>query len=145
LRDFKSGRIMQMVATDVASRGIHVDDIGLVVNYDFPQQVEDYIHRIGRTGRAGKKGSSVTFFTQQDGKKAKALIKILNDAGQPVPHELQQIGSRNFYGGGNRRYGGGNRGGQRGGGGRKFKIEGRGGSGGGFRKRSDGNDRYQPY
>jgi len=118
LKNFKSGRIQIMVATDVASRGIHVNDISLVVNYDFPQNVEDYIHRIGRTGRAGNKGTAITFFTQQDGKKAKPLVKILQDAGQQVPKELAAMAARNYFGGGGgRRWRGGKRGGSRGGGG----------------------------
>ena len=50
-----------MVATDVAARGIHVDGISHVVNYDLPEQAEDYVHRIGRTGRAGKRGTAISF------------------------------------------------------------------------------------
>ena len=49
-----------MIATDVASRGLHVDDITHVINYDLPQDAEDYVHRIGRTARAGKKGTAIT-------------------------------------------------------------------------------------
>merc|ERR1712113_697102 len=56
LNDFKNGDMNIMLATDVASRGVHVDDIKLVINFDFPSKMEDYIHRIGRTGRAGNKG-----------------------------------------------------------------------------------------
>jgi len=114
LRQFKTGAARIMVATDVASRGIHVDDIVLVVNFDFPQNIEDYVHRIGRTGRAGRKGTAITFFTAQDGRKAKPLIKILQDAGQEVPPELVKLGSQSFFGGGRdngRRWrGGGGRG-----------------------------------
>merc|ERR1719300_1761975 len=89
LRDFKSGRVQVMVATDVASRGIHVDDISIVV--DFPQNIEDYVHRIGRTGRAGNKGTAITFFTREDSRKARPLIKILVEAEQEVPPELQTL------------------------------------------------------
>ncbi len=60
LDDFKSGKIEVLVATDVAGRGIHVDDISHIVNYNLPEDPEDYIHRIGRTGRAGAEGVSVT-------------------------------------------------------------------------------------
>lgn len=89
LSDFKSGSIDIMVATDVASRGIHVNDIGLVINYDFPQCLEDYIHRIGRTGRAGAFGTAVTFFDMsKDGKKARGLANILREANQEVPPQL---------------------------------------------------------
>ncbi|MBW2195325.1 MAG: DEAD/DEAH box helicase, partial [Deltaproteobacteria bacterium] len=60
MQRFKAGEIKILVATDVASRGIHVDDIDIVINYDIPQDPEDYIHRIGRTGRAGKAGKAIT-------------------------------------------------------------------------------------
>ena len=60
MQQFKSGDIKILVATDVASRGIHVEDIDIVINYDIPQDPEDYVHRIGRTGRAGKTGRSIT-------------------------------------------------------------------------------------
>ncbi|PJC37197.1 hypothetical protein CO046_01650 [Candidatus Peregrinibacteria bacterium CG_4_9_14_0_2_um_filter_53_11] len=69
LEDFKSGRIRILVATDIAARGIDVDDIELVVNYDLPENAEDYVHRIGRTGRAGKTGKAVSFaFPDERGK-----------------------------------------------------------------------------
>ena len=63
LQGFKDGVYRILVATDVAARGIHVDDIGHVVNYDLPQEAENFIHRIGRTGRAGARGASWTFVT----------------------------------------------------------------------------------
>jgi len=61
LLEFKSGNAQVLVATDVAARGIHVDDITHVINYDLPNTFEDYVHRIGRTGRATKKGKALTF------------------------------------------------------------------------------------
>jgi ATP-dependent RNA helicase DDX5/DBP2 len=63
LMQFKTGKIRILVATDVASRGLDIPDVELVINYDFPKQIEDYIHRIGRTGRAGKKGETVSYLT----------------------------------------------------------------------------------
>jgi len=60
LEDFQKGNIYILIATDVASRGLHVDDITHVINYDLPQDAEDYVHRIGRTARAGKKGTAIT-------------------------------------------------------------------------------------
>merc|ERR1712083_235634 len=79
LKNFKSGRKMILVATDVAARGIHVNDIGLVINYDFPNNCEDYVHRIGRTGRAGRTGIAVTLFDlQKDGKKARQFVQLLD-------------------------------------------------------------------
>jgi len=124
LRQFRSGQVQIMVATDVASRGLDIDQVGVVINYDFPAGrggVEDYVHRIGRTGRAGNKGTSYTFFLPTDSRRARELIKILEQAGQEVPQQLRDM----MYGGGGggRRRGGG---GRWGGGGR-----GRGGGGGG--------------
>lgn len=66
LEDFRSGKVNLVVATDVAGRGIHVDDISLVVNYDFPYEADDYIHRIGRTGRAGTMGTAVSFACEDE-------------------------------------------------------------------------------
>ena len=66
LEDFRSGKVRVVVATDVAGRGIHVDDIGFVVNYDFPYEPEDYIHRIGRTGRAGHQGTAISFADENE-------------------------------------------------------------------------------
>ena len=63
LASFQSGKSRVLVATDVASRGIHVDDIAQVINYDLPAIAEDFIHRVGRTGRAGATGTAATFFT----------------------------------------------------------------------------------
>jgi ATP-dependent RNA helicase RhlB len=60
IEDFKSGRLQYLVATDVAARGLHVDNLDLVVNYDLPEDPENYVHRIGRTGRTGKSGSAIT-------------------------------------------------------------------------------------
>ena len=66
LDDFKKGNIGVLVATDVAGRGIHVDNVSHVINYDLPEDPEDYVHRIGRTGRAGKTGTSITFAGEMD-------------------------------------------------------------------------------
>jgi ATP-dependent RNA helicase DDX5/DBP2 len=88
LAEFRSGKSPLMIATDVAARGIDVKDIKVVINFDFPSCVEDYVHRIGRTGRAGEKGTSITFFTPEDGKKAKELIAVLKESQAPIPEEL---------------------------------------------------------
>lgn len=66
-------------------------DIKCVINYDFPTSLEDYVHRIGRTGRAGAKGTALTFFTHANAKFAKDLIKILQEAGQMVPPALSAL------------------------------------------------------
>jgi len=91
LKEFKNGKALIMLATDVASRGIHIDDITLVINSDFPTNIEDYVHRIGRTGRCGKKGKSISFFTKSDSKRAASLIDILTEAKQTVPPSLLEI------------------------------------------------------
>ena len=64
LEDFRSGKVKIVIATDVAARGIHVDNVSLVVNYDLPERSEDYVHRIGRTGRAGQQGKAVSFICE---------------------------------------------------------------------------------
>ena len=92
LNEFKVGRTCSvMVATDVASRGLHIDDIQYVINYDMPQQIEDYVHRVGRTARAGQTGTAYSFFTKKDFMLAPALIKILqkqNDKSIETPQQL---------------------------------------------------------
>jgi len=91
LKRFKDGSCKVMIATDVAARGLDVNDIDWVVNFDFPLDIENYIHRIGRTGRAEKKGSSLTYMTWEEARYAKKLKKILLEAGQNVPEELEEL------------------------------------------------------
>jgi len=91
LAQFRGGRVPIMVATDVAARGLDVKHITTVVNYDFPSCCEDYVHRIGRTGRAGAKGTSYSFFTQNNANQGKELIKILEQNEQVVPPALRSM------------------------------------------------------
>ena len=101
LREFKGMQSTLLVATDVAARGLDVDDIRFVVNFDFPKEMESYIHRIGRTGRAGKKGAAVSFFVaDKNGKLARELVEILNRTQQNVPPELQALARFSFGRGG---------------------------------------------
>jgi ATP-dependent RNA helicase DBP3 len=90
---FKGNKVPMLVATDVAGRGLDVQDVELVVNFTFPLTIEDYVHRIGRTGRAGKSGKAVTFFCPNDIEKALAddLVGILKTAKQEVPTALTSI------------------------------------------------------
>ena len=81
LEDFRSGAAKVVVATDVAARGLQVDDIALVVNYDFPYEPDDYIHRIGRTGRAGETGTAVSFACEDES-------FIIPDIEKLIEHEL---------------------------------------------------------
>ena len=77
LKDFKDGVVRVLVATDIAARGIDVDGISHVVNYDFPMHVEDYVHRIGRTGRANQIGDAISFVTNEDHGELRALEKFI--------------------------------------------------------------------
>ncbi len=77
LENFKAGQIRVLVATDVAGRGIHVDDVTHVVNYNLPQDPEDYVHRIGRTGRAGASGTSISFADEDDGMQLPVIEKYI--------------------------------------------------------------------
>ncbi|QPG73966.1 ATP-dependent RNA helicase dbp2 [Brettanomyces nanus] len=112
LEEFRSGRSPIMVATDVAARGIDVKGVSSVINFDMPGNVEDYVHRIGRTGRAGAKGTAVTFFTKDSAGLAHDLIVILREAKQEIPDDLQALDRRGNRGG-NGRGGYGGRGGGR--------------------------------
>ena len=69
-----------MIATSVAARGLDIPDVKHVVNYDLPQQIEEYVHRIGRTGRIGNQGKATAFFDRRsDDKLARSLVKVLSD------------------------------------------------------------------
>jgi ATP-dependent RNA helicase DDX5/DBP2 len=124
LSEFRTGRAPVIVCTDVASRGIDVKNVACVINYDFPSGgTQDWIHRVGRTGRQGTKGEAVTFLSSQDSRYANDLEGLLVKARQKVPDWLAEMQSDN--GGmrsGSSRYGGGG-----GGGGGRY-----GGGGGGF-------------
>ncbi|KAJ4485401.1 DEAD-domain-containing protein [Lentinula aciculospora] len=87
LEEFKSGKTGLLVATDVAARGLDIPNVGAVINYTFPLTIEDYIHRIGRTGRGGKFGKSITFFTGENQERGLAgeLSRVLNDSGFSCP------------------------------------------------------------
>lgn len=98
LRDFRRGKSLILVATDVAARGLDVEDVMYVINYDFPNSSEDYIHRIGRTGRSTASGTAYTFFTSANQKQARDLVAVLAEAKQSVSSELQAM--TRFSGGG---------------------------------------------
>ncbi len=85
LADFKEGRTRVMVATDIAARGIDIKELGMVINFDLPDVVETYVHRIGRTGRAGATGQAITFCSQDDHMMVKDIQKLV---GKPIHMEL---------------------------------------------------------
>ncbi len=82
LEDFKSGKVRVLVATDIAQRGLDISGITHVVNYDVPQQAEDYVHRIGRTGRAAKEGDAYTFMAPDEIAMVRQIERVI---GQPIP------------------------------------------------------------
>ncbi|KAJ1447765.1 P-loop containing nucleoside triphosphate hydrolase protein [Pelagophyceae sp. CCMP2097] len=92
---FRSGEVPTLVATDVAARGLDIPNVEIVINFSFPLTIEDYVHRIGRTGRAGKHGIAETFFHGGGHEKALAgaLQNVLRGAGCDVPAELLAYGS----------------------------------------------------
>ena len=80
LRDFRSGRAPVLVATSVAARGLDIPDVKHVINFDLPQDIEEYVHRIGRTGRIGNKGTATSFFQPgKDERIARSLVKVLSE------------------------------------------------------------------
>uniref|UniRef100_A0A8D0GZ15 Probable ATP-dependent RNA helicase DDX46 n=1 Tax=Sphenodon punctatus TaxID=8508 RepID=A0A8D0GZ15_SPHPU len=91
INDFKSGVCKLLVATSVAARGLDVKHLVLVINYSCPNHYEDYVHRAGRTGRAGNKGYAFTFITEDQARHAGDIIKALELSGTPVPAELEKL------------------------------------------------------
>ena len=93
LEAFKKGGVSLLVATDVAARGLDIPNVKVVINVTFPLTAEDYVHRIGRTGRAGADGISITLFTEHDKGLAGSLINVLKAANQEVPEALLRFGT----------------------------------------------------
>ncbi|XP_055499194.1 probable ATP-dependent RNA helicase DDX46 isoform X2 [Leucoraja erinacea] len=91
INDFKNGVCRLLVATSVAARGLDVKQMILVINYSCPNHYEDYVHRVGRTGRAGNKGFAYTFITEEQSRYAGDIIKALELSGNSVPPELEKL------------------------------------------------------
>ncbi|KAG7259747.1 hypothetical protein CRUP_018840 [Coryphaenoides rupestris] len=168
LHQFRSGRCPILVATAVAARGLDISNVKHVINFDLPSDIEEYVHRIGRTGRVGNLGLATSFFNDKNSNITKDLLDILVEAKQEVPSWLESLAyehqhksttrgrSKRFSGGfGARDYRqtpggasnfGGGRGGGGGGGGRGSGGHGGGrgfgGGGGGFGSNFYGNDGY---
>lgn len=150
LRSFRTGATPILVATDVAARGLDIPHVTHVINFDLPNDIDDYVHRIGRTGRAGKSGLATAFFNENNMSLARPLVELMQEANQTAPDWLVNYAARaNFGGSGggrNRRTGGGSRfggrdyrrdGGSRGGGG--------GYGGGGYGGNYGGSGGYSNY
>uniref|UniRef100_A0A4W4FN85 RNA helicase n=1 Tax=Electrophorus electricus TaxID=8005 RepID=A0A4W4FN85_ELEEL len=106
LSEFRSGKAPILIATDVASRGLDVEDVKFVINYDYPNSSEDYVHRIGRTARSTNKGTAYTFFTPGNLRQARDLVRVLEEARQAINPKLLQLvdSGRGGGGGGRMRY-----------------------------------------
>jgi superfamily II DNA/RNA helicase len=140
LMDFKNKKLKMLVATDILSRGIDIEDIDLVINYDVPNDAEDYIHRIGRTARAATDGTAYTIISEKEQRKFARIEEVL---GKPVTKAVvpAQLGPVPEYTPKSQRGGGG--GGNRGGYGKKRPGGGQ-GQGGGNRNSGSGNRNSSP-
>ncbi|XP_035145830.3 ATP-dependent RNA helicase DDX3X isoform X1 [Callithrix jacchus] len=102
LRQFRSGRSPILVATAVAARGLDISNVRHVINFDLPSDIEEYVHRIGRTGRVGNLGLATSFFNEKNVNIAKDLLDLLVEAKQEVPSWLESMAYEHHYKGGNR-------------------------------------------
>ena len=149
LEAFRKGKISVLVATDVAARGIDIDGVSHVVNYDMPVEEESYVHRIGRTGRAGKEGIAISLCTPEERSELRAIEKLIDmqfdlelPFGEVKPASPKKAksggggGARGRGGYGRSRGGSSNSGSDSGGGGKR-----RGGNSGKKRRKSNANGR----
>ena len=146
LRRFRCGKSPILVATAVAARGLDIPNVKHVINFDLPSDVEEYVHRIGRTGRMGNLGLATSFFNEKNRNLTKDLVELISEANQEVPGWLESMAMESRSFGGARRTGGGKRGGF---GSRDYRMENRGndrfgggGGGGGGRSRGGGGGGY---
>ncbi|KIL65619.1 hypothetical protein M378DRAFT_178319 [Amanita muscaria Koide BX008] len=133
LQTFRTGRTPILVATAVAARGLDIPNVTHVVNYDLPSDIDDYVHRIGRTGRAGNTGISTAFFNRGNKNIVRDLLELLREANQDIPAWLESMVHESSFGGAGGYRGRGGRGGRggRSSGGRDYRTGGGGGGGGG--------------
>eukprot|EP00758_Cryptobia_borreli_P003198 Tbor_TRINITY_DN3601_c0_g1::TRINITY_DN3601_c0_g1_i1::g.424::m.424/K14779/DDX52, ROK1; ATP-dependent RNA helicase DDX52/ROK1 len=89
--NFRLGNIWVLITTELLARGIDFKNVGTVVNYDFPISKESYVHRVGRTGRAGKQGNAITFFTEDDKNRLPMIVQIVKDSGSPVEEWMLKL------------------------------------------------------
>jgi len=130
LQTFRTGRTPVLVATAVAARGLDIPNVTHVINYDLPSDIDDYVHRIGRTGRAGNVGIATAFFNRGNRNIVRDLMELLREANQEIPGWLDTVAQESAFGGGSYRgRGRGGRGGGRSASTRDFRAS---GTGGGF-------------
>ncbi|PVG03137.1 DEAD-domain-containing protein [Serendipita vermifera] len=146
LATFRSGRTPILVATAVAARGLDIPNVTHVVNYDLPSDIDDYVHRIGRTGRAGNTGISTAFFNRSNKNIVRELVELLREANQNIPQWLESVLAETTYGSSGFGRGRGGRGGGRGGmnprgSNRDYRFS-SGGGGGGRGGHSNGGGNY---
>ncbi|EMD39189.1 hypothetical protein CERSUDRAFT_81950 [Gelatoporia subvermispora B] len=127
LQTFRSGRTPILVATAVAARGLDIPNVTHVINYDLPSDIDDYVHRIGRTGRAGNVGIATAFFNRNNRNIVRDLLELLREANQEIPGWLETVAQESSFGGSTR---GGRGRGRGGGGGRTQTRDFRSGGGG---------------
>jgi len=111
LRAFSSGQTPYLIATNVAARGLDIESIAHVINFDMPTDIDDYVHRIGRTGRAGKVGMATAFISSENANIIPKLLEILVESGQEIPDWLEAM--KRSYGPSSHYRGGGGRGGHK--------------------------------
>ena len=97
IADFKSGVVPIIIATSVAARGLDVKQLSLMINFNAPNHMEDYVHRAGRTGRAGNKGTCVSFITPEQERYSVDIYRALKASNAPVPTELEELANGTNY------------------------------------------------
>ena len=91
LKEFRSGATRVLITTDLLARGIDVQQVSLVVNYDFPQDRENYIHRIGRSGRYGRKGAAINFILNDDREMMGEIEQFYHTTIEPLPENISSL------------------------------------------------------
>merc|ERR1719174_2054697 len=109
LKMFRSGRVSLLVATDVASRGLDIPNVMFVINYDLPNNIDAYVHRIGRTGRCGNNGNAISFVNEGNKPVIKTLMQLLKESKSEIPQWFADLyykySSYNYSGYGKNKYG----------------------------------------
>merc|ERR1719158_2250103 len=91
MKEFRSGSSRVLIATDLLARGIDVQQVSLVINYDLPTNRENYIHRIGRSGRFGRKGVAINFVTSEDVRSLRAIEQFYNTQIEEMPMDVSEL------------------------------------------------------